>query len=154
MQDSSRTYFEERVLTASPERLQLILIEAALSASRKAEQLLVADRPMQANVELAQAEAVLAEIVSGFKRDVAPELVERTAAVYAFVIRRLTDAHLSGEVQPIRDAVRVLEVEHETWRQVCDQSPTAGTIPAPHRAPMPHVAFDSDYASGGFSAEV
>ena len=63
MHDSSRTYFEERILTAPPERLQLMLLDAALAAVRRAEQLLVADRPLQANVELAQAEAILAEIV-------------------------------------------------------------------------------------------
>jgi len=154
MHDSSRTYFEERVLTAPPERLQFMLIEAALTAARKAEQLLVAGLPLQANVELAQAEAILAEIISGFKKDAAAQLVERTAAVYAFVIRRLTDAHLSGEVQPVRDAVRVLEVEHETWRLVCERATASGAIPAPHRAPMPHAELDNDYASGGFSAEV
>jgi flagellar biosynthetic protein FliS len=158
MHDSSRTYFEERVLTAPPERLQFMLIEAALGAARRAEKHLVADRALQANVELAQAEAILADILGGFKKEEAPQLVERTAAVYAFVIRRLTDAHLSGEVQPVRDAVRVLEVEYETWRQVCegatgvvDAAPAA--VPAPHRPPVAHFTYDAALPSEGFSAE-
>jgi flagellar secretion chaperone FliS len=153
MQDTSRTYFEDRIRTASPERLQFILIDAALTAARRAEQYLVGDRPLQANVELAQAEAILAEIVGAFDKNAAPQLVERTAAVYAFVVRRLTEAHLSGNVQAVRDAIKVLEVEHETWRLVCERAAAPATVPPPHRAPTSHVASESDYAAGGFSAE-
>jgi flagellar biosynthetic protein FliS len=153
MHDTSRTYFEDRIRTASPEQLQFMLIDGALAAARRAERLLTADRPLHANVELARAEAILAEIVSAFRKEAAPQLVERTVAVYAFVIRRLTDAHLSADVAAVREAIRVLEVEHETWRLVCERAATPAPVPPPHRAPTSQVAFESDHAVGGFCAE-
>jgi flagellar protein FliS len=152
MQEAGRTYFEDRIRTAPPERLQFILIDAALAAARKAEQLLAADRPLQANVELAHAEAILAEIVGAFDKNAAPQLIERTAAVYAFIVRRLTEAHLSADVAAVRDAVRVLEVEHETWRLVCERAAAPAPVPPPHRAPS-QASQDFDHAAGGFSAE-
>jgi len=161
MQDTSRTYFEDRIRTAPPERLQYMLIESAVQAARRAEQLLAADRPMQANAELAHAEAVLAEIVGAMNRAAAPDLVDRTAAVYAFIIRCLTDAHLNGTVQPVRDAIRVLDVELETWRRVCEGPCATEPLPAPHlpafnaaaSPPTPMPIMAADEYTGGFSIE-
>jgi flagellar protein FliS len=157
MQDSHRTYFENRVLTASPAKLQWMLLDGALRATRLAEELLVDGQPLRANVELAQAEAILAEIVGAMRKEINPEIVAKSAAIYAFIIRRLTEAHLSGEVQPVRDAVRVLEVELETWRQLCEHSDEPAAPPAPV-APPPHIfstptSLSDDAYSGGFSFE-
>lgn len=157
MNDSHRTYFENRVLTASPAKLQWMLLDAALKAVRAAEQLLVDGRALHANVELAQAEAVLAEIVGSMRKDVSPELVTQSAAVYAFILRRLTEAHLSSEVHLVRDAARVLEVELETWRQLCEKgdvpaAPPAQSTPPPHIFSTPSTISNDSY-TGGFSLE-
>lgn len=156
MNDSQRTYFENRVLTASPAKLQWILLDAALKAVRSAEELLVKGQALRANVDLAQAEAILSEIVGSMRKEVNPDVVAKSAAVYAFIIRRLTEAHLSGEVQPVRDAARVLEVELETWSLLCDMSdapvPAAPIAPPPHIFSTPSTMSTESYR-GGFSFE-
>ncbi len=149
MNDPGRTYLESRVLTASPAKLQWMLIDGALKSVRRAEERLEAGDSMRANVELSHAESILSEIVGAMRKDVDPKLVEQSAAIYAFVIRRLTEAHLSAEIQPVRDAARVLEIELETWRQVCEAN-TARVAPPPSHL---FAAADSAAYQGGFTLD-
>jgi len=141
---AGNSYFEAQVLTASPERLQFLLLDAALVSVRKAEEYLMAQAPILAGPELARAESILTEILGSFRKDLAPELVEQSAAVYKFMLLALADAHLTDDLRRLRESLRVLETEHETWRLASERN-------ARHRpsAPSPHVSFDS--ASGGLS---
>jgi flagellar protein FliS len=144
------TYFENQVLTASPERLQFMLLDAALKAARKAEDLLMAEAPVQAGVELAFVESILADMLGSMRAELAPDLVEKAAGVYVYMLRQLCDAHLTGDLRALRNAVRVLEFEHETWR-LASQKQAAGE----HRTPAPHVSFDGAPAAyqGGLTLE-
>lgn len=148
--DSHRTYFENRILTASPEKLHYILLSSALQATKKADQLFTVGSAISAGVELAHAEAILADMIGRMRKEIAPDLVEKTTAMYAFILRRLTDAHADGDVRGLHDAIRVLEVEHETWRLVCERSTEAVAS-----TPAPHASFDSDATSysGGLTLE-
>lgn len=142
-------YYENRILTASPQRLQFLLLDAALTSARKAEEFLMAQSPLHAGTELARAETILTEIVGSFRRDLAPELVDRASAVYVFTLQALTDAHLTDDLRRLRDGLRVLEVEHETWRLAAEQ-----TAEKRQSAPAPHMSFDSSASlQGGFTLE-
>lgn len=152
MYESGRKYFEDRILTASPEKLHFMLLDAALQAARKAEQMFVAHRPLSAGPELSRAETILTEIISGMRKEAAPELVAKASSVYVYIVRRLTDAHLHDDVAAVREAVRVLEFEHETWRLLCDRASTAAA-PPPHLPSFDATTTHGDYASGGFSAQ-
>jgi hypothetical protein len=43
------------------------------------------------------------------------------AGVYVFVYRSLVEASLHQSEQKLEDAVRVLRIEEETWRLLCEQ---------------------------------
>jgi flagellar protein FliS len=148
--DSGRRYLEDRVFTAAPQELTLMLLGSALQSSRRAAEHLAAFDAGRANVDLAHAEAILGEILGTMRKDVAPDLVEKVAAVYAYMIRSLTEAHLTGAVEPVRNMIRVLEVEHETWRQLCDKLRGRATISAPH---APFAADVGGAVQGGFTIE-
>ena len=148
------SYFENQVLTASPERLQFLLLDAALTSVRKAEEYLMAQAPLMAGPELARAEAILTEILGSFRKDLAPDLVEQATAVYRFMLLALTDAHLTDDLRRLREALRVLETERETWRLAAERS-----APPHPTTPGPHVSFDSNPGGlmtgydGGFALE-
>lgn len=144
---SGRTYFEDRVRTASPQELTLMLLGSALQSARIAAEQMEAGAIVPANEALAHAESVLSEILGSMRKEVAPGLVEKASALYVYMIRALTDAHLGGTAAPIRNAIRVLEIEHETWRQLCENMRG--------RPSAPHVSFsnDAELSSGGFVME-
>lgn len=141
-----RKYFEDRVHTAAPQELTLMLLGSALQSARIAAEQMDAGAIVPANEALAHAESVLSEILAGMRKEVAPGLVEKASALYVFMIRALTDAHLESTAEPIRRAIRVLEVEHQTWQLLCDK---LRGRPAPH---MP-LAAEVELSSGGFAME-
>ncbi len=65
-----------------------------------------------------------------------PELVGKVASVYIFVYRTIFQAQRQRDPAQLADALRVLEIERETWRKVCEQlgskRPSTGFMPAPH----------------------
>lgn len=162
--NTNNQYFADQVLTASPQRLQLMLIEAALRAARHGEELIASGSPVAASAELAQAEAIMSDLIGSLRKDLAPELVAQVAVVYGFILKSITETHLTDDLVPLRAAIRVLEIENETWRLVCSrpsteaESSASSNPPAPHSnysAPAPQAAFDSLSSgySGGFTFE-
>ena len=88
------------------------------------------------------------------------ELTDRVAAVYAFIFRRLVEAGYGRDEAKLADAIRLLEIERQTWQEVCQQTVTpqrlnpADDIPAPAgRTNLAPVESPEPFPSGGLSLE-
>jgi flagellar protein FliS len=155
---ASQQYFETEVLTATPQKLQLLLIEGALRDIRHAQQSRKQNDHDTACELLIHAQDVIGQLLTGFNRSEESEIVGRLSGVYFFVLRQLMDANMTRDDSKLEDAARVLEVERETWRQVCERfgSKTTGmrfdpALPdAPVGLPLTTAA---DAAAGSFSVE-
>lgn len=162
--DSVReNYLATEVRTASPQKLQLMLIEAALRSAERARQQWATRQDDMALGSIVHAQAVMGEILAGMDRETGGELVTKVSAVYDFIFRNLVQAGQTHSERHLADAIRVLEIERETWRQVCEKmtaethsdhrwdSAETRVVPPP---PLPSMADDfGSMASGGFSIE-
>lgn len=118
-------YLESEVLTASPQRLHLLLIEAAIryiERTRTAWQRQDRDTAFET---ITKAQQIVAEMLAAMKMDGAPALVKQVAAIYTFVYRTLVEAGLKLDEKLLDDALRVLRIERETWSEVCLKLGTA-----------------------------
>lgn len=121
------TYLATQVLTASPAKLHLTLIEAAIRSARQASALWRAGRIDEAGQAIDHCQELVSELLAGLRPELAPQLVGDVASVYLFVFRRLTAAALEHNQAPLEEAISTLEIERDTWREVCNlQSPSAG----------------------------
>jgi flagellar secretion chaperone FliS len=151
---ASDKYFENQVFTASPQRLRLMLIDGALHYARKAAQQWEQGSIYEGGEAIIGCQRIVTELLRGLRDDIAPDLVANVAAVYNFVFRSLIEAGLKHDSGKLADAMRVLEVERETWRQVCERLGTSleGTQPSlPQRGP--HFAALPETTGGGFAVE-
>ncbi|MBX3415418.1 MAG: flagellar export chaperone FliS [Pirellulales bacterium] len=114
-------YLVTEVMTATPQKLQLMLIEAALRFGHQAQVLWQEGRDDDACEAIIRCQQIVSELLCGLNPEHNPDLVRRVAGVYLFVFRGLTAAQLERDTQRLADALSVLEVERETWRQVCEQ---------------------------------
>ncbi|OHB65920.1 MAG: hypothetical protein A2V70_02985 [Planctomycetes bacterium RBG_13_63_9] len=120
MQRSARdSYLATEVLTATPQKLQLMLIEAAIRFAERARADWQADDDEQAADALGRAQQVVGELLAGLNRQLDSPLVKKIASVYLFVFRNLMEASCQRDEKKLDDALRVLQVERETWCQVC-----------------------------------
>jgi len=122
---ASDAYLESQVRTATPQRLQLMLIDGALRFARQALAQWNAGLPDEAAYnDIVRCRNIVAEIYGGIKQDQAP-VAKQAAAIYMFLFRLLSEAPLHQDPRRVRDVVRVLERERETWQLVCAQMPEA-----------------------------
>ena len=136
------TYLATEVMTASPPKLHLMLIEAAVRFAGRAKQLWGRQQDGEASDALHRAQEIAGELLAGLDREAHPELAAKAATVYMFVFRSLVEAGLQRDEAKLNDAIRVLEVERETWRQICAmgsarQDAQGISFDAPARAPAP-----------------
>lgn len=149
----SDAYFENQVLTATPQRLRLMLIDGALQFARKAAEHWNEGRILEGGEALIGCQRIVTELLRGLKTELAPELVGNVASLYTFVFRTVAEAGLKHDAAKLSEAVQVLEIERETWRLVCEQLGSA-LEPAPTAAAKPHFAWqNADTASGRFSLD-
>ena len=157
---SPGNYIETEVMTAPPQKLQLMLIEAAIRFSKRAKLHWEDSDDEQACEALIRAKRIISELLGGLNREASPKLTGKIASVYVYVFRTLMEASLEHNADKIDDAVRVLEVEQETWRQVCqklaaEKSPQSGP-PAPAPIAIESETFDTTSdaePTAGFSFE-
>ena len=151
-------YLVTEVNTATPQKLQLLLIEAALRLANRARQYWQQGLDDRAIEALDHARAVVAEMRAGIRYEIAGEMGERISAIYEFMFRSLVNAGCRHDEKSLDDAIRILEIERETWRQLCDKLALDGPHATFGDAPRSRLSLqsgDSDLPSlsGGFSLE-
>lgn len=114
-------YLTTEVMTATPQKLQLMMIEAAIRFGQQARQQWQAGQEHEAGESLIRCQRIMAQLLGGMKPEQDPELVKRVAGVYVFVFNCFVHAHLNQDQKQLDDALSVLAEEQETWRLVCDK---------------------------------
>lgn len=118
---AQQAYLMTQVNTATPQKLQLMLIEAAIRLSRQAVMYWEQAKDEEAGEALIRCQEIFAEILGGLRPDRDPPLVRRVAGIYSFLMRSSSEAHLRKDRKAIEEVISVLEIERGTWQQVCEQ---------------------------------
>jgi len=122
MESSAReSYFTTEVTTATPQRLQGMLIEAAVRLAERARHRRRAGQHEAACEDLVRAQEIVAQMLASLNPQADAALAKRVAGVYLFVCRSLMEANLRHDDSRLDDAIRVLQIERETWRLLCQK---------------------------------
>lgn len=122
MGNSAReNYRVAEVTTAPPQKLHLMLIEAAIRSSERARQHWRTAETEQACEALIHAQDIVGEMLASLSVEGNANLARKLAALYVFVFRSLMEANVEHNEAKLDGAIRVLEIERDTWRQVCQQ---------------------------------
>lgn len=114
-------YFQNQVFTATPQKLRLMAIDGAIRYARQAAEHWRQDRVYEAGEAVIGCQRLLIELMSAVKPERAPDLAGRVTGLYAYISRLLNDARRTRDAKRLAEVVELLEIERETWRQVCEQ---------------------------------
>ena len=89
-------------------RLDAVFERSILECRRAMELIKVRDAAGK-GAAINRAVDLVTELVAALDRDMAPELCERLAGLYMFVLNRLGDANIKFSVEPILETVTILE---------------------------------------------
>ena len=119
-------YLVAEVMTATPQKLQLMLLDAAIRCIERTRQHWKAEQYEDACQTLIRAQNIVGELISGLNHESESDLVKKMAAIYVCVLRHLAEAGYSRDLEKLDGALKVLKVERETWRQVCEKYSASG----------------------------
>jgi len=145
---SHEKYLEHEILSAPPQKLQLLLIDAALRHGQRAKKCWGNSNDEAARRAIEQMQAIVMQLLNGLASDNSQPLVRRVAAVYAFVAGELAKAHLQRDEEALDGVIRVLQIDRETWWQVCQQlgASSNSASAAPHFAKTPEATTASTFS--------
>ncbi len=138
-------YFENQVLTATPQKLRWMAIDGAIRFARQAAEHWKGGRIYEGGEAVIGCQRLLVELMSAVKPQRAPELAGNVSSLYAYVSRLLNDARRTRDPAKLNEVIEILEIDRETWRQVCEQLGAAPQSPA---AEASTAATDTSIAQG------
>jgi flagellar protein FliS len=117
-----QAYLETQILTATPQRLRLMLVEGAIRSARGA-QMAWSDGDTAASLEaIGKCRDILSELIAGIQPEQS-RLARDVLGIYMFLFSTLVEAQFGRDVGRLNDVIRVLEEERMTWQAVCEQMP-------------------------------
>ncbi len=130
-------YLENQVMTATPARLHLMVVDGAIRYAKLAVESLENDDIEGWHMALNRSRQFVCEIVGGLDSEVAPEIAENLKALFAFVLQKMMLADAERDPEMVRAALSVLEIHRETWLMLQEQllkekSPKSGGVNEPH----------------------
>lgn len=88
----------------------------------------------------AQSRAIITELMTSMRTDVAPELCERVRSLYTFMYTELVSASMERDLPRADRVIELLTYERETWVLLMEQvkrERAAGQVPGQAAAPSP-----------------
>ena len=111
----SNAYLETKVMTASPEQLQLMLYDGAIRFCEQAREAIGAKEIEKGFTLISKAETIVMELSNSMRDDIAPETCANMRRLYLFCYDRLVQANLKRNAEPLQEAIVVLHELRETW---------------------------------------
>jgi flagellar protein FliS len=118
---AAQNYLKMRVMTATPEQLQMMLYDGAIRFCEQARAALVASDFEKSYQMISRVQKILTEMSGSLKHDVYPELCGKLAALYNFAYRKLIEANIDHKIDSLDEALNVLRFQRETWAMLLDQ---------------------------------
>lgn len=108
-------YRKTSVETASPEKLLLMLYSGAINFLGQALVAMEARDFEKVNDMLKKTQAVIEELMVSLNMDY--EISQRLWALYDYFLRRLVEANVKKDREPIDEVLRMITELQETWSQ-------------------------------------
>jgi len=114
-------YLRTKVMTASPHRLHLMVIDEMLRHSRNALKAIDGQEFETSHAETARAREYCAEVLSGIRDDQSPELAANVKDYFLHVQKYLFMADMQQDRKAAEQAIDLLEGYRESWVELNNQ---------------------------------
>lgn len=133
----AQNYLRTKVLTATPEQLQLMLYDGAIRFAEQARTALQQKSYDQSYALLCRCQKIILELQCGLKHELAPELCSKLSALYNFVFRKLVEANTQHSVPALDEALQILQYQRETWSLLLQKLAQSKAAVAASKIDMP-----------------
>lgn len=112
-----KQYQKASIETASREQILIMLYDGAIQFLNKAKMAMQNKEFEAIHTNLMGAQNIIQEFINSMDREVAPQLAENLISLYEYFIRRLIQANMKRQVEPIDEVLKYLKSLKATWEQ-------------------------------------
>jgi flagellar protein FliS len=143
--NAAQSYLRTKVMTATPEQLQMMLYDGALRFGEQGRAALQARDFEKSYTMISKVQKILSEMIGALKHDVYPELCGKLASLYSFAYRKLIEANIDHDLKALDEALDVLKYQRETWGLLLNQlgQQKAGAAAARIAMPAPDARMEA-----------
>ncbi|ACL70452.1 flagellar export chaperone FliS [Halothermothrix orenii] len=109
-------YKKTRFETANREKLILMLYEGAIKSLNHAKKGMEEDNIELINESLKKSQDIINELMVSLNPE-AGEIATNLYSLYDYMQRRLIEANLKKEIEPVKEVKKMVEELHETWKE-------------------------------------
>lgn len=149
---SANAYLRTEVLTASPEKLRLMLLDGAVRYARQGRQAMAGKDFESSFSGVSQCRDILLELITTMNPEVDPELCDRVRSLYTYMYTELLQGSMDKDVGRIDKVIELLEYERETWMLLMEKLAGERGVGQPDR-PRPAAGGPGDAGRATISVE-
>lgn len=110
-----QTYRENRVYTADPGTILLMLYQGAIDFLKRAKASLDSGDMVEKGRYISQAHAIISEFLASLNFEAGGELAQNLEGLYVFMLDQITTANLNNDPKPLEVVVSLLSTLKEGW---------------------------------------
>lgn len=112
-----KQYQKASIETASREQILIMLYDAAIQFLNKAKVAMQNNEIENTHNNLIGAQNIIKEFINSLDHEVAPQLAENLTSLYEYFLRRLVQANIKHQIEPIDEVLKYLKSLKATWEQ-------------------------------------
>jgi flagellar protein FliS len=117
---AAQQYLRTKVLTATPEQLQLMLYDGAIRFAEQGRAALEKKDWAASYRGLTRAQNILNQLNGALRHDLMPDLCAKLASLYNYAYRHLVQANVQHKIEAVDEALRILKYQRETWAMLME----------------------------------
>lgn len=120
MKNAYQKYKTTSIQSASREKLLLMMYEGAIKFTKLAIQAIEEKKIADRGMNIGRAYDVIMELNNTLDHKVGGEISKNLEQLYMFMTDQLTKANISGQPEPLRDVLKLLETLYDGWSQAVE----------------------------------
>lgn len=121
IQNGAQNYLRTRVMTATPEQIQMMLFDGAVRFAELGKAALAARNFEQSYTNISKCQRIVTELTVTLKPDLAPDLCRNLSSLYGYIYKKLVEANVDHEPKPLEEAIELLKYQRETWSMLLEK---------------------------------
>ena len=134
-------YLKNRVMSASPEELRLMLLDGAIKFARQGLEGLNTRNFAAMSTGISQCRNIIFELLTTIKDQHDPDLAAKVRGVYTFLYTQTVEASFEKDAGKLQKVIELLEFERETWALLMQKLATEKE-PKPSTVSAGSIAFE------------
>lgn len=148
MTNPYKQYQKTQVVTASREKILLMLYEGAIRFTKQARVAMNDKKVAEKGKAISKATAILSELMATLDFKIGGQLAQDLENLYIFMIDKLIEANVHNKVECLDEVEKLLNTLYTAWKDVVE-NPRPDGVPSPTLQPEEFKKYQEQLAAAG-----